>query len=96
MTMEAVSSLRYVIAGQLKRDFALLPDGKALVNVAGGNLGYAAAGLGVWQPARQVGLVARVGEDYPQEWLAEMHKRGYDRKRLTCVLFMSTSIHIPG
>jgi sugar/nucleoside kinase (ribokinase family) len=78
MIAEAVSSLRYVIAGQLRRDFALLPDGKALVNVAGGNLGYAAAGLGVWQPARLVGLVARVGEDYPQEWLAEIHRRGYD------------------
>jgi len=78
MANEAISSLRYIIAGQLRRDFALLPDGRALVNVPGGNLGYAAAGLAVWQPASLVGLVARVGEDYPQEWLAEFHKRGFD------------------
>jgi hypothetical protein len=78
MTAESPSSLRFVIAGQLKRDFALLPDGKALVNVAGGNLGYAAVGIGVWQPASLVGLIARVGEDYPREWLSELQQRGYD------------------
>ncbi len=71
-------SLRYVIAGQLKRDFALLSNGKALVDVPGGNLIYAAAGLGVWEQPYMTGLVARVGEDYPREWLEEIHGRGFD------------------
>lgn len=74
----ATSSLRYVIAGQLKRDFALTPSGKALVDVPGGNIIYAASGFGVWEPTKLVGLVARVGEDYPREWLDEIHKRGFD------------------
>ncbi len=71
-------TLRYVIAGQLKRDFALIPGGKALVDVPGGNLMYAAAGFGVWEKREHVGLVARVGEDYPREWLAEFNQRGFD------------------
>jgi hypothetical protein len=74
----ATLSLRFVIAGQLKRDFALIPSGKALVDVPGGNIMYAATGLGVWEPAKLVGLIARVGEDYPREWLDEIHERGYD------------------
>lgn len=70
--------LRFIIAGQLKRDFALIPGGKALVDTPGGNLVYACAGLGVWEPPTQVGLVARVGEDYPRDWLLEFSQRGYD------------------
>ncbi len=71
-------SLRYVIAGQLKRDFGLIPGGKALVDVPGGNVIYAAAGFGVWEPTEQVGLLARIGEDYPREWLFQFNQRGFD------------------
>ncbi|HSB67292.1 MAG TPA: carbohydrate kinase family protein [Anaerolineales bacterium] len=74
----AATSLRFVIAGQLKRDFALLASGKALVDVPGGNLIYAASGFGVWEQADKAGLLARVGEDYPHEWLDEMRRRGFD------------------
>jgi sugar/nucleoside kinase (ribokinase family) len=78
MTTASAASLRFVIAGQLKRDFAIIPTGKARVDVVGGNLAYAATGLGVWQPAKLAGLVARVGEDYPREWLVEINQRGFD------------------
>jgi hypothetical protein len=74
----ANTSLRFVIAGLLKRDFALIPNRKALVDVPGGNIIYAATGFGVWEPANLMGLVARVGEDYPREWLDEIHMRGFD------------------
>ncbi|MFZ2096275.1 MAG: carbohydrate kinase family protein [Anaerolineales bacterium] len=76
--MMAATSLRYLITGQLKRDFALIPNGKALVDVLGGNVVYAAAGFGVWEPAALAGLIARVGEDYPHEWLEEIKQRGFD------------------
>ncbi len=76
--MMANTSLRFVIAGQLKRDFGLVPSGQARVDVPGGNIIYAATGFGVWQPVNLVGLVARVGEDYPREWLNEIHARGFD------------------
>ena len=72
------TTLRFVFAGQLKRDFALVPDGKALVDVLGGNLVYAAAGFGVWETSGQAGLLARVGEDFPRDWLVNIHQRGFD------------------
>ena len=74
------TSIRYIFAGQLKRDFALIPDGKALVDVPGGNLIYAVAGFGVWEPHNQAGLVARVGEDYPREWLSSFKTHGFDTR----------------
>ncbi len=46
------------------------------MDVPGGDLLYAAAGLGVWETS--AGLLARVGEDYPHEWLLAFEKRGWD------------------
>jgi sugar/nucleoside kinase (ribokinase family) len=74
----ASSSIRYVIAGQFRRDFALLSNGKIQLDVPGGNIGYAAAGFGVWAQANQLGLIARVGEDFPREWIQDISRRGYD------------------
>ncbi len=49
-----------------------------MADVLGGNVVYAAAGFGVWEPANLAGLIARVGEDYPREWLNEIRMRGFD------------------
>lgn len=48
------------------------------MDVPGGNAIYACAGVGVWEQAEHVGIMARVGEDYPREWLAQFKKRGFD------------------
>ncbi len=75
---------RSLFAGQLSRDYAILPAGKARLDVPGGNLLYAAAGFTVWEAelpeeARAYpGLLARAGEDYPQEWLDDFARRGFD------------------
>ncbi len=66
----------FIIAGRLRRDYLLPPEGTPLVDVPGGNLLYAAGGLGVWEGG--IGLLARAGEDYPQEWLRSFEKRGWD------------------
>ncbi|HTX90895.1 MAG TPA: carbohydrate kinase family protein [Anaerolineales bacterium] len=68
----------FVLAGRLRRDYLLPPTGRPLLDVPGGNLLYSAAGLGVWD--NQVGLLARVGEDYPHEWLRSFEKRGWDTR----------------
>jgi hypothetical protein len=51
-----------------------------LLDVPGGNLLYAAAGAAVWTPSpvSGIGLLARVGEDYPREWLQMFEARGFD------------------
>ena len=70
--------LSYVIAGQLRRNYVLLSDGKALLDIPGGGLLYAAAGLSIWETG--VGLISRVGEDFPQNWLEQVAQNGFDRR----------------
>jgi sugar/nucleoside kinase (ribokinase family) len=73
-------SPRNILAGQLRRDFVVLPDGQLCLDIPGGNLLYAAAGLTVWEPSPPPGLIARVGNDYPQAWLNEYSRRGLDTR----------------
>ena len=68
----------FLIFGQLTREFLLPPMGPPRLDAAGGSLLYAAAGLRVWES--DVGLVGRVGNDYPREWLNECKSRGLDTR----------------
>ena len=86
----------FVIAGRLQRDYLLPAQGRPLIDVPGGNLLYAAAGLGVWSHTSsgnrdnpvgtgtttegRVGLLTRVGEDYPHDWLRSYEKLGWDTR----------------
>ncbi|MCJ7624958.1 MAG: carbohydrate kinase family protein [Anaerolineaceae bacterium] len=70
--------LRYVIAGKLQREFIITPNGEVYIDSPGGNLLYAASGLRIWDHA--IGLIGRVGEDYPQEWLVQITNHGFDRR----------------
>jgi ribokinase len=67
---------QFLVFGQLTREYLLPPDGPPRLDVAGGNLLYAAAGLRVWESG--IGLVGRVGNDYPREWLNQCILRGFD------------------
>lgn len=66
----------FLIFGQLTREYLLPPTGNPRLDMPGGNLLYAAAGLRVWESS--IGLVGRVGADYPREWLNECISRGFD------------------
>ncbi len=66
----------YVIAGRMTREYILPPIGNPLLDVPGGNALYAAGGLLAW--AADLGIVSRVGEDYPRAWLKDIQERGVD------------------
>jgi ribokinase len=66
----------FVITGRLSREYVLPPLGNPILDVAGGNLLYAAGGVSIWD--RSVGLVGRVGEDYPRNWLRWFESYGLD------------------
>jgi len=68
----------YVIAGRLRRDYLLPAGGRPLLDVPGGSLLYAAAGLAIWDAG--LGLLGRVGEDYPVDWLRGFEKRSWDTR----------------
>ncbi len=66
----------FVIAGRITREYILPPVGVPLLDVAGGSAIYAAGGLLLWDA--ELGLLARVGEDYPRARLHEIEARGID------------------
>ncbi len=74
--MGTLPLLRFTIAGELRRNFIITPQGKVLLDVPGGSLLYAAIGMAVWETG--IGLIARAGEDYPQEWLDKISRSGFD------------------
>ncbi len=76
--MDIPPTLRFVVAGQLKREFILTPAGKAILDSPGGGLLYAAAGLSIWEQG--IGLLGRAGESYPQEWLERLDHYEFDRR----------------
>jgi sugar/nucleoside kinase (ribokinase family) len=65
-----------VIAGRITREYILPPFGKPILDVPGGDALYAAGGLSVWD--NDIGLLARVGEDYPRPWLKQIEAQGVD------------------
>jgi hypothetical protein len=70
--------LIFVLAGRLRRDTLLPSTGRPMIDVPGGSLLYAASGLTVWE--KGIGLLARVGEDYPHHWLKDFNRRGWDTR----------------
>lgn len=74
----------YAIVGGLRDDYFITPDGEAHLHQLGGNALYAAVGAQVWArqraqpPAKAVGLITRVGANFPREWLDEIARRGID------------------
>ena len=72
-----------VIAGQLRRQFLIPPEGKPLLDKPGGNLLYAAAGTRLWTDT--VSLLARVGEDFPNDWLRSFQQKGLDTRGVKVV-----------
>jgi sugar/nucleoside kinase (ribokinase family) len=72
------ASPRFLVAGKITRDYLVLPSEKVILDVPGGNALYAAVGVAVWEPDPPPAVVARVGEDYPQEWLDSFFRHGLD------------------
>ncbi len=86
--MDSLPFLRYLLLGQLRREFILPPTGKAVIDQPGGSLLYAAAGLSIWE--NDAGLVGRISEDYPRQWLALAQKASWDTRGIR---FLSESIN---
>ena len=71
---------RFVVAGLMRREYLLPPVGRPLLDAPGGNLLYAAGGLRVWET--EIGLLGRVGEDYPFQWRRDFEALGFDTRGL--------------
>jgi len=70
------STVNFAVVGGLREDYFITPAGIAHLRQIGGNAVYAAVGARLWTDS--VGLVARVGSNYPLPWLAQLAGRGLD------------------
>lgn len=70
------SGIEYVMCGGLREDYLITAAGQAINGAMGGNALYAAAGARVWSTA--VGVVARVGNNYPADWLKAIQQAEID------------------
>jgi sugar/nucleoside kinase (ribokinase family) len=66
----------YICCGGLRIDYLITHEGQAHLREMGGNALYAAVGARVWSDS--VGLLARVGENYPDGWLDALKQDGLD------------------
>jgi hypothetical protein len=74
---------KFIFVGKLQRDYFITADEKPVLDVLGGNLPYAAVGFKLWEESPPPGLMARIGEEYPYTWLADLESRGFDIRGIT-------------
>ncbi len=79
----SLTTPRSIFIGLLQRAFLIVPSGEAFLDMPGGNLLFASVGWSLWAPESPPGLVARVGEDYPQAWLEMFQQKGLDIRGIT-------------
>jgi hypothetical protein len=78
-----VENPKFIFAGKLNRDYFITADNTPVLDILGGNLAYAGVGFKIWESYPAPGLMARVGEDYPQKWLDELTTHGFDTRGIT-------------
>ncbi len=72
-----------ICCGGLRVDYVITHDGQAHLREMGGNALYAAVGARLWSD--KVGLLARVGENYPVGWLDALRRHGLDTSGVRAV-----------
>jgi len=76
--------VKYVVVGGLTIDNILSASGERRFSQFGGNAAYGAAGARIWATG-EVGMVARKGGDFPDEWMREVQVAGIDVSGVTPV-----------
>ncbi len=66
----------YAVVGGLREDYFITPNGEVHLRKIGGNAVYSAVGARLWSD--RVGLLSRIGENYPAEWLGVIAAHGID------------------
>ena len=76
--MDSLPLIRYIIAGQLRREYIINPKGRVKVDIPGGNVLYTAVGLSNWD--HSIGLVCKAGKNFPIDDLKTIRNSGVDTR----------------
>lgn len=75
--------MEFVTGGGLRIDYTITHDGKANIRQPGGNCVYVAVGTRLW--GASVGIWARKGENYKNEWLEALPPAGIHTEGLVTI-----------
>ncbi len=67
---------KFIFLGGLREDYCITHDGRTIDGALGGNAIYAAVGARLWTDS--VGLLGRVGSNFPSQWLEAIAGAGVD------------------
>ena len=68
------NGIDYLFIGGLRTDYCITHKGQVRLGVMGGNAVYAATGARIWSSS--VGIISRVGSNYPREWIHSLQDAG--------------------
>lgn len=68
------NGIDYLFIGGLRTDYCITHQGHVRLGVMGGNAVYAATGARIWSSS--VGIISRVGSNYPSEWIHSLQASG--------------------
>lgn len=71
---------KLITAGGMRTDFLITQQGEAHLGLVGGNALYSAVGAALWRREKngRTGLWARIGENYPKDWVDKLTRLGLD------------------
>ena len=73
--------VKYITIGNITLDDVVLPDGTFIKGAFGGGSIYSAAGARIWLNNNEsIGIISKVGRDYPEENLETLRSFGFDTK----------------
>jgi sugar/nucleoside kinase (ribokinase family) len=67
-------AVQYFTSGGMRIDYVITADHQVHLREMGGNAIYSAVGARIW--GASVGILSRVGENYPRDWLARLEHAG--------------------
>ena len=65
---------KFLFIGGLREDYCITPDQRVIPGTLGGNAVYSAVGARIWTDS--VGIVSRVGNNFPRRWLEQLENAG--------------------
>jgi sugar/nucleoside kinase (ribokinase family) len=66
----------FIFIGGLREDYCITHEGVTINRALGGNAIYAAVGARLW--GMSVGLIGRIGSNFPDDWLQSIEKAGIE------------------
>jgi sugar/nucleoside kinase (ribokinase family) len=71
----------FVFLGRLQQDYLITHDGQSHEGILGGNTVYAAIGAKLWSDS--IGIVSRVGSNFPDSLIADLYDAGINTDGVT-------------